>query len=503
VRRRPSGDPLEPLVRWRAVVALLLIAAATLLGAATARAELITQSFFGYAGGPALAADGRVAVGERLGNGRVRVMAFVPSTRVVTAIAQYPALEDPRTYSMVTLTGTGGTVAARYDVFAAPADADAEQATPSLLHTRTETLLPAPARLATCERPGAAFSPLEAAGGDRFVATIGDDCASRAAVRIRTAEGMLTIPAAPGTLGITELRATGPMVSWVEFAPAAGPLRTLVIARARSGEVLLRTTLDSFPYQIGLGADGTVAFNMLSDAASCTLRVVSATAPAQRGLPLPPGLCPHVQFGTGTLAIAGGRIVYRSSGPQGLGYAVSDLQGNAHQLAEIGLTMQSSPVAFDGRTAFVVRQDCTADRLLAISADLIGDGPPQRQCTIRRAASRSRLRVARDGHLRIDLRCAAGCRGELRLVEQRRGGRERLIDSTGFVGDPGRVALRPQIARWARARAGCRGGLRVAAVVFLHGERRRGLGFYRLVSRSRCRRTGGPGFKAPLPAPRP
>jgi hypothetical protein len=160
-------------------------------------------------------------------------------------------------------------------------------------------------------------------------------------------------------------------------------------------------------------------------------------------------------------------------------------------------------VAFDGRTAFVVREDCAADWLLAVNADLVADGPTQRPCTIKRENTGSRLRVARDRSVRVDLRCAAGCRGELRLVEQRRGRRERLVGSVAFVGDPGRVSVRPQIARWARARAGCRGGLRVAAVLFPHGAPRRGLGYYRIVSRSRCRRTGGPAFRAPSPAPRP
>ena len=490
----------------RALTALLLIAVTTLLTPSAATAEPVARTYFGYTGGPALTADGRVAIGERLGNGRVRVQAYVPSTRVVTLIAQYPALESRRAFSMLTLAGTGGMLTARYDVLANPSASAGEQATPSLLLTRTETVLPLPPlRLASCERTGGAFSPLEAAGGDGFVATIGDDCFTRAAVQIRTAAGTRTIP--PGAVGvdISELRATGPMVAWVENALAdpSGLTRTLVIARGATGEVLLRTPLDSFPYQIGLGADGTVVWNTLGDVPSCSLRVVSPAAPAPRTIALPRGLCPHVEFGRATLAVAEGRIVYRSIGPRGAGYAVSDLQGGAHQLAEVGLTARSSPVAFDGRTAFVVREDCDADWLLAVDAALVADGPTQRPCTIKRENTGSRLRVARDRSVRVDLRCAAGCRGELRLVEQRRGRRERLAGSVAFVGDPGRVSVRPRIARWARARAGCRDGLRVAAVLFAHGAPRRGLGPYRIVSRSRCRRTGGPAFRAPLPAPRP
>ncbi len=488
------------------MTSLLLVVATALLTAPTAHAERIARSYLGFSGGPALTADGRVAVGERLGNGRLRVEAFVPSTRVIQTIAQYPALADPRTFSSLTLAGTGGAVTARYDVFASPSDDAGEQATPSLLHTRTETVLPAPpVRLAACERPGGAFSPLEAAGGDGFVATIGDDCRHRAAVLVRSAAGTLTIPPGAAGVGITELRATGAMVSWVENALAApaGLTRTLVIARGLTGEVLVRTPLDSFPYQIGLAADGTVAWNTLNDLPTCSLRVVSPSAPAPRTLLLPRGLCPHVEFGKATLVIAGGRIVYRSIGPQGAGYAVSDLLGNAHPLAEVGLGPRPSPVAFDGQTAFVVREDCNADWLLAVNADLVADGPTQRPCTIKRENTGSRLRVARDRSVRVDLRCAAGCRGELRLVEQRRGGRERLVGRAAIVGDSGRVSVRPRITRWARARAGCRDGLRVAAVVFPHGAQRRGLGFYRIVSRSRCRRTGGPAFRAPLAAPRP
>ena len=200
-----------------------------------------------------------------------------------------------------------------------------------------------------------------------------------------------------------------------------------------------------------------------------------------------------------------GRIVYRSIGPQGAGYAVSDLQGAAHPLAEIGRGSRRER----HRSPSTVARPSSCARTATPTGcwRSTPTSSPMARPSARARSSREkttgRLRVARDRSVRIDLRCAAGCRGELRLVEQRHGRRERLVGRAAFVGDPGRVSVRPQIARWARARAGCRGGLRVAAVLFPHGAARRGLGFYRIVSRSRCRRTGGPPFRAPLPAPRP
>jgi hypothetical protein len=103
----------------------------------------------------------------------------------------------------------------------------------------------------------------------------------------------------------------------------------------------------------------------------------------------------------------------------------------------------------------------------------------------------------------IRVRCPIGCQGILRLVEQRRGGRERLVGSVEFVSRGGTLVLRPRIARYARALAGCPGGLRVAAVVHRNGDGTKGLGPYRLISRGRCRRTGGPAFAPPRPWPRP
>jgi len=268
--------------------------------------------------------------------------------------------------------------------------------------------------------------------------------------------------------------------------------------------VLSRTALDSFPYQIGLGADGTVALNTLADI-GCGLRVFGLAATAPRRLQLPRGLCPHVSFGALTLALSGGRIAYRTLTAGGTGLAVTDLAGAAHPLGELGLSPQPSPIAFDGRTVFVVRPDCEGDALLAIDADATAPPARRRPCSVRRSGS-GPLRIARDRTIRVSLRCPAGCpagcRGTLRLVQQR-GSRERVVGGLAFVSGRQRFALHPRIARYARALAGCRGGILVKAVLFAHAGTRSSLGRYRLVSRSPCRRSGGPPFTAPLPAPRP
>jgi hypothetical protein len=65
----------------RATTALLFAAIATSLIAATApaaRAAVIASSVRGFEGGPALAADGRVVIGELAGNGALRFLAIAP-----------------------------------------------------------------------------------------------------------------------------------------------------------------------------------------------------------------------------------------------------------------------------------------------------------------------------------------------------------------------------------------------------------------------------------------
>ena len=255
----------------------------------------------------------------------------------------------------------------------------------------------------------------------------------------------------------------------------------------------------------GLGSDGMIA---LTDFLSCEMGVLSPASPALRTFGLPAGLCSSGD----ALAVAGGRIVYQTSS----GYAVTDSQGVGHALAGARVRgTAGSPVAFDGRTAFVVDADCDADRLLAVAADVPAAAPPPSpagpaSCPQRRAKPR-RLRVQRGGRVTIALRCPQGCRGTLRLVQQRRGRRERLVGHADYGGDAGTVLARPRIARYARALAGCRGGLRAVGLLHPVGDdhssvgagRGKGLGSYRIVARARCRRTGGPPFTAPRRGPRP
>ncbi len=335
---------------------------------------------------------------------------------------------------------------------------DEENATPQLVSTRTAAISPAAVALGACKAPPqqpqdqAAYPQLDARGGDGFVATVGDDCgATTTFVRIR-GNGTPVIPAAPGTTTISQLRASGPMVSWVENAGTSPVVRTLVVARAATGQVLLRTPLDRVPYQLGLGADGTV---VLPDFPTCAMRVVSPAAPAPRpfSLTFPQGALCLSESTPGrvrtAVSVAAGRVAYAAIPFSG--YAVSDLQGTAHPLAEASLRDGNvlSPTAFDGRTVYVVRSDCDADRLLSVDADVVGTAARAavgRPCPVRRVSSGS-MRVQRDGRVSIRLRCARGCHGTLRLVQQRSGGRERLVGRVSYGGAAGTVAC----ARGSRA----------------------------------------------------
>ena len=125
-----------------------------------------------------------------------------------------------------------------------------------------------------------------------------------------------------------------------------------------------------------------------------------------------------------------------------------------------------------------------------------------------RRSGPGRVRAARDGRVRIALRCAEGCRGTLRLVQQRSGRRERLIGEAAYAHGPGTVVVRVRLAAYARRLAGCAGGLRANAIVFPSRTTPRnlgprGLGAYRITSSSRCRRTGGPPFAKARRGPRP
>ncbi len=516
-----AARAVAALVRAARAVATLALAALLLAAApALARAAVIGSSVRGYEGGPALGSDGRVVVGELRGNGALAILAIDPATRAVTQLTRFPALADPLTYNDLDVVGTGGAVTAtllRTREATGP-QSGPEQDIPVPKSSRTSLVLPALAPLFDCGRR-TIFSTRDAAAGDGFLATVGSECTDTStAVSLRTASGTITIPVAPEptspfsdppTPRITHLRAAGPFVAWVEATrsgPDGRPVHVVVVARGATGQVLLRTPIGDIPPQIGLGADGTVAFTAIF----CTIGIVSPAAPAVRAVRLPDDLCAYSQTSR-SLAVAGGRIVYGAI----TGYAIADLHGAARPLAEARPRGGNvgSPVAFDGRTAYVVRPDCDADRLLAVDADLAaGPLPTQEQtqqfaCPVRRSGA-GRVRVGSDGRVRIALRCAEGCRGTLRLVQQRRGGRERLIGEASYAHGPGTVSVRVPVAAYARALAGCAGGLRANAINFPSSTSPRtvgprGLGAYRITSSARYRRSGGPAFAKARRGPRP
>ncbi len=500
---------------------LLRIALATAMLAsalpAPASARVIAQSAPGFEGGPGIGADGRVVVGERRGNGALAVLAIDPATNARTEPTAFEPLADPKTFSKLAIAGTGGIVTATRKVLGTTAQLP--------FAVRTLTVLPRVAPLAECLGPPRIGPNLESAGGDGFIATIRDDCgATPPFVRVRTASTRITIPLAivadERTFGaeMFSLRAAGPMVGWIEtHYPGGLPASSIVVARAETGQVLLRAPLPGDPFVFSaLASDGTVVFIT----GSCAMSVVSPSAAVPRTFALPAQLCPVIGADPSALSVAGGRVVYAATStgsPLADRYAVTDLQGAAHALAEISTGPRSAPsqTAFDGRTAYVVRIDCDADRLLAIEADAATALPPAirttaERCPVRRASS-ARLRIARDGRVKIVLRCAHGCRGTLRLVQQRRGRRERLVGQAHYLSAAGSVVIRPRIARYARSLAGCSGGLRLAAIVHPIGDRTgpatsdlgRGLGAFTLLSRSPCRSTGGPAFTKRQRGPRP
>lgn len=503
--------------------ALVVLATAA---SSQARATVIAASAAGFEGGPALARDGRVVIGERRqgdgapgGSGARRVLGIDPRTHAFRELAAFspPSRQlsgDIR--RVLSLAGTGGIVTASLDTILQVGGSNPGQGFTSAA-TSTMTLLPAVAALTSCG-PFGAPPQLDAAGGDDFVATLGDECGAEApTVRLRSAHGTVAIAAVTGptdafmTPDVVALHATGPMVAWVEVQrPIGAPVAaTLVVARGATGEILLRTALDGLPAQLGLGADGTVVLSLQSDV-SCSLRVVSPGAPTVRRLELPVagGLCPSPTVaprGQSTIAVVGERIVYRAVS----GYGVTDLRGATHALGDANERPTiAGAVAFDGRTVFAVRSGCDGDRLLALDAGVAAGGVPpsplrtKAPCVIERSGA-GRLRVARDGRVSLGLRCESGCLGTLRLVQQRGGHLERLVASAGFArSGAGVVVKRLRVARYARALAGCPGGLRVQAVLWPFAEHSRGLGSYRILSRARCHRGGGPTFGA-VREPRP
>ena len=504
-----SARSSHPLAAFTLVLAALIASLLACGVAPGAQAATIATSATGFTAGPVLAPDGRVVIGEHRGSGAVRVLAIDPRTGSAAQLAAFPPLADGRAFTQLNLAGSGAIVTATVGVFGRGSGAGA--LIPRKLMSRVMTILPTLSTLALCAPATSQLGEI-AAAGDGFVAIVGEGCAqTRSAVRVRTPQGAYTIPTILGPddrpdfgVDISDLRATGPMLAWVEMrlpVSGPGPRTTLVIARGATGEILLRTPVDAFPLALGLGADGTVA---LPSFANCNIRVVAPATPGPRDLPLPAGLCPQP---SGAAVVAGGRIVYPTFG----GYAVTGGAGSAQFLRDTAGSR--SALAFDGTTAYVTRVDCDADRLVSVDPGVDGSPPPLplptlRSCPMRRA-SPSRLSSTPSGRVSIGLRCPAGCRGTLRLVQQRRGGRERRVGSVDYVSGAGRFVVRPRIAAYARALAGCPGGLRVNAVLFPAADDRtvaatgKGLGAYRISSRSRCRRTGGPAFRAPAPGPRP
>ncbi|MDX6681707.1 MAG: hypothetical protein QOG94_1746 [Solirubrobacteraceae bacterium] len=480
-----------------ALLALLLLGVAT----SPARgADNISFSLTSYEGGPVLAADGRVVIGERTAGGGRRILAIQPANHAFDEIARFPPPTDPQTFHELHLAGSGGIVTATLDTYRDVTGSDAEQASPVLLASRAFTVLPALVPLATCDPVRAEFpTSIRAAGGDAFVALAADDCGATAAVHLRNPHATLTVPAEVASsfppTSISDLRAAGPLATWTERRLDNGPKATFTAVRAATSEILLRVPSVS---RYGLGSDGTI----VTANGACALRVVTLAPLAQRTIALPGGLCPGL---FGPIAIAGGRVLYPVLGS----YAVSDLQGAAHLVGELPVALAPAPIAFDGRTLYGVRARCHDELLLAVDTTVPAAAPPAmaappslQTCPVRRAGP-SRVRVAADHRVSIRVRCPSGCRGALRLVQQRRGRRERRIGSVAFVSSGGEpFVLRPRIASYARALAGCSGGLRAVAQVHRTNDGTTGLGAYRILARRSCRRTGGPAFAAPRPWPR-
>jgi hypothetical protein len=121
---------------------------------------------------------------------------------------------------------------------------------------------------------------------------------------------------------------------------------------------------------------------------------------------------------------------------------------------------------------------------------------------------RPRPAAASDGRVRIALRCEHGCRGTLRLVQQRAGRRERLVGEAAYRARAGaglgarqarpvRAAARRLPRRLARERD------RVCVAHTRETSGRAGSAPTGFVSGSPCRRTGGPPFAKARRGPRP
>ena len=142
----------------------------------------------------------------------------------------------------------------------------------------------------------------------------------------------------------------------------------------------------------------------------------------------------------------------------------------AHTVGEpIAPNGAPGPIAFDGRTLYGVRGECDGHRLIAVDVTVPGTPPaavapdgPARPVALRGSAKR-RL-DPRTHSLTVPLACPAGCRGTLRIVQQR-GLRERIA---ARVEVSGRGALRIRLAsrRYVTALAACGTGVRLFAKLY-------------------------------------
>ena len=484
----------------------------TLGAAAPVQARVVATSTTGFVAGPALAADGRLVVGERHGGGDIAAVVIDPAgARAPQTLAVFAAA-PAGSLTSVTLTGTGGVVGVQRDarVFGDPRIGGTE-----LRSSQGRTLLPS-AVLGACPHPFP-FSPgFAVAGGGGFAATLGEDCgAVGGPIRVHGLGGVVTLPAAPG--GQTSLlRAAGRYVAWAEVTPGPPIAYAVVLADALTGTVLLRipTAGHLGADDLAVGADGTLAWIAEARFPGCAgvLFAASVAQPAARELSGPQTPCPFgagSHSGHGAIAIAGGRVVYPSSPA----FAVTDGSGTGNLVADLpALNGAAGPIAFDGRTLYGVRNDCDADRLLA--ADVTAGGPAPTavtapdgpDCPAARTGS-AHLRLDRTHAVRVTLACPAGCRGTLRLVQQR-GARERVAGQRE-VGGRGALSVRVQLAPYAAGLAACAGGLRVRATLYrdalpLPARNPRtalALGVLRVRSTGRCRHGAGPGFERRVPMP--
>lgn len=496
----------------RPAICVVWAVLAALGATAPVQARVVATSVTGFVAGPALAADGRLVLGERHGSGDIAAVVIDPAgARAPQTLAVFGAA--PRgSFTAMTLAGTGGVVGVQRDarVFSEPRIGGSE-----LRSSEGRTLLPS-AILGSCPH-AFPFSPgFAVAGGVGFAATLGEDCGALGGpIRVHGPGGVVTLPTAPG--GQTSLlRAAGHYLAWAEVTPGPPTAFSVVLADALTGTVLVRSPTAGHlgPDDLAVGADGTLAWIAQARFPGCSgvLFAASAAHPAARELSGPQTPCPFgagSSSGRGAMAVAGGRIVYPSSPA----FAVTDGSGTGSLVADLpALNGAAGPIAFDGRTLYGVRNDCDADRLLAVDVTAGGaaptaisspDGPG---CPAARTGS-ARLRLDRTHAVRVRLACPAGCRGTLRLVQQR-GSRERVAGQRE-VGGRGAISVRVQLAPYAAGLAACAGGLRLRATLYRDAlpmptrnpRTALALGVLRVRSSERCRHGAGPGFERRVPMP--